>query len=220
MSTGALGHRGEAVRNALLNATSDLLVERGPDVTLEDIAERAEVGRRTIFRYFETKDHLIAHTIARFFRDLAARVPTREGRPLEAWLYDVARTIHEQNLRIAPAFIDGARRRREVPGVSMFLDRPGRRRFHQRMEALAQEAWLARHGDGAVPQPVAESFTLHLSVFASEALRLHCRLDAHRMADLTVDTLLALLDEHLRRPKDRIRAQTRSGSTRSHRRRD
>ena len=63
------------------------------------------------------------------------------------------------------------------------------------MEVLANEAWSASGGRGRAPKSVAESFTLHLSVFASEALRFHCRHDVDQMARLTVTTLLALMHE-------------------------
>ena len=195
-----MNHRSEAVRNALIKAMSDLLAERGAEVTLDDVATRAEVGRRTIFRYFATKDDLVAEAIAASLRTLVDAIPHREGRQVDEWLYDVARTVHAQNIRIAPAFLEGARRRRDIPGVAAFMDRPGRRRRYQRMETLAQEAWDASGGAGTVSSAIAESFTLHLSVFASEALQLHCRLDADHMAQLTVETLLALIHQHMAKP--------------------
>jgi AcrR family transcriptional regulator len=194
VSTPELNHRAAAVRTALLHATSELLLERGAEPTLEDVAERANVGRRTIFRYFSTKDDLIAEAIAADIREFAASVPERAGRDVEEWLEDVARLIHGHNLRIASGFLQLFLRRREIAGVAQFTGRPGRTRRHDRMQALAAEVWSARGGHGQVPESVADSFTLHLSVFASEALRFHCQADADHMARLTVETLLALLD--------------------------
>ena len=48
------------VRAAVVEAAFALFEERGFDeTTIEDIAERAEVSRRTIFRYFASKEDLV-----------------------------------------------------------------------------------------------------------------------------------------------------------------
>ncbi len=200
MSTGAKQHRAEAVRGALLRSTAELVLERGFDATLDEIAEHAGIGRRTIFRYFASKDELIAAATATFFRSLAEAVPARDGRDVIEWLSDVAGTVHEQNLRISSTYLPLIHRRREIGGVSLFIDQPGRRRRHELMERLAQEVWTASGGGGTVPRSIAESMTLHLSVFATEALRFHCRLDTARMAELTVESIVALVQTYLGRP--------------------
>jgi AcrR family transcriptional regulator len=194
VSTPELNHRAAAVRTALLRATSDLLFEGGVEPTLEDVAERANVGRRTIFRYFSTKDDLIAETIAASIRDFAATIPERAGRRVEEWLEDVARLIHGHNVRIGSSYLQLVLRRDQIAGIAEFTGRPGRTRRHDMMTKLATEVWLARGGHGQVPELVANSFTLHLSVFASEALQFHRHADVEDMARLTVATLLALVD--------------------------
>jgi AcrR family transcriptional regulator len=194
VSTAELNHRAAAVRTALLHATSELLLEGGVEPTLEDVAERAKVGRRTIFRYFSTKDDLIAETIAASIREFAATIPERAGHRVDEWLEDVARLTHGHNLRIGSSYLHLVLRRREIAGIAQFTARPGRARRHDLMTNLATEVWLARGGQGQVPESVVNSFTLHLSVFASQALQFHCQADVDDMADLTVETLLALVD--------------------------
>ena len=185
--------RATAVRSALIEATSRLLFERGADVTLDDIAATARVGRRTIFRYFGGKDDLVAEALAAYFRSLADEVPTRDGRDVKTWLRDVAATIHAQNLRISAGYLELASRRRDIASISDFLDRPGRVRRRDRMAALAQEAWSASDRPGSPPAIVIDAFLLHLSVHGTEALRLHARLDADAMADLTAMSLVAII---------------------------
>ena len=51
----------EVVRSAIWDAATDLFVEKGYDeTTVEDIAERAGVSRRSFFRYFSSKGDLVA----------------------------------------------------------------------------------------------------------------------------------------------------------------
>jgi len=54
--------RADAERNRrrLLDAAATLFAERGLEVSVGEIAERAGVGRGTLFRNFPTKEHLIA----------------------------------------------------------------------------------------------------------------------------------------------------------------
>jgi AcrR family transcriptional regulator len=54
--------RADAVRNRerVVQAAAQALAELGPDVSIDDVAARAGVGRATVYRCFPTKDHLIA----------------------------------------------------------------------------------------------------------------------------------------------------------------
>ena len=66
-NTGAMTHeerhlRADAERNRvhLLQAATELFRERGLDAGVAEIAQRAGVGRGTLFRNFPTKEDLIA----------------------------------------------------------------------------------------------------------------------------------------------------------------
>ncbi|MDX6690755.1 MAG: hypothetical protein QOG15_2212 [Solirubrobacteraceae bacterium] len=54
--------RADAVRNRdrVIEAAQAVFAEFGLDASIDDVAERAGVGRATIYRSFPTKDHLIA----------------------------------------------------------------------------------------------------------------------------------------------------------------
>src|SRR4051812_30834175 len=63
------------VRDAILDATAALVAERGRSVTMSQIAERAGIGRATLYKYFGDIGAIIhawhARQIAGHLRELA-----------------------------------------------------------------------------------------------------------------------------------------------------
>ncbi|UBU09235.1 TetR/AcrR family transcriptional regulator [Nonomuraea gerenzanensis] len=61
-TTPAASSRSDAVRNRrlLLDAAAELFAERGVEVSIGEIAQRAGVGKGTVFRHFAAKDELLA----------------------------------------------------------------------------------------------------------------------------------------------------------------
>jgi len=66
--------RSDALRNRerILAAAEDVFLERGANVTLDDIAKRAGVGIGTLYRRFPTREELLAATYSARFESLAA----------------------------------------------------------------------------------------------------------------------------------------------------
>jgi AcrR family transcriptional regulator len=67
--------RADAERNRrrLLDAAQELFRERGLDVGVAEIAQRAGVGRGTLFRNFATKEALIVAIVSERMREMAER---------------------------------------------------------------------------------------------------------------------------------------------------
>ncbi len=67
--------RADAERNRrrLIDAATEIFCERGLDVGVGEIAERAGVGRGTLFRNFPSKEHLIAAIVVERMRESAVR---------------------------------------------------------------------------------------------------------------------------------------------------
>ena len=69
----------DRTRTAIIDAALGLFAEKGfGETTVDEIAERAEVGRRTFFRYFPAKEAVLFHDID---AHIEATVATLRARP-------------------------------------------------------------------------------------------------------------------------------------------
>lgn len=81
--------RADASRNfeRIVAAAGELFVERGAEVPLDEIAQRAGVGNATLYRHFASRKELIrvvVLTLMSDLTDLAERVAVEESDPFEA----------------------------------------------------------------------------------------------------------------------------------------
>ena len=77
--------RADAVRNyeRVVAAAAEVLAEKGAEAGIPEIAARAGVGKGTVYRCFETKEHLIAAVVAervRWFAEASRRGRRAPGR--------------------------------------------------------------------------------------------------------------------------------------------
>ena len=79
-------------RDQIAEAAIGLFGERGYDATtLEEIAERADVHKRTLLRYFPTKAHLLLHYQYAALEEFSEAISQRGQKPtLEVWQEHVA----------------------------------------------------------------------------------------------------------------------------------
>jgi AcrR family transcriptional regulator len=85
-------------RDAIWNAAIDLFAEKGfDDTTIDEIAESAQVSRRSFFRYFESKSDLMAQPIGSMANSLAKAVEScpRSASAAELFRYVVSALCHE-----------------------------------------------------------------------------------------------------------------------------
>jgi AcrR family transcriptional regulator len=62
-----MGQKQHLVRNAIYEAAIDLFATHGFDeTTVEEVAQAAGVSRRSLFRYFSSKDDLLAHSVMNY----------------------------------------------------------------------------------------------------------------------------------------------------------
>jgi AcrR family transcriptional regulator len=78
--------RVDAVRNrdAVIAAAADAFAEKGLDAGIPDIAQRAGVGKGTVYRSFPTKDHLIAAVVIERLTGFRRRLEEAAGEE-DAW---------------------------------------------------------------------------------------------------------------------------------------
>lgn len=93
--------RSEARRQAILDASAALLVERGYDqLTIEGIAQRAGVGKQTIYRWWDSKSAILAETLleGRLLNDRLQLPDTGDIRAdLTTWLHRVAEVLDAEH---------------------------------------------------------------------------------------------------------------------------
>ncbi|MEV7440049.1 TetR/AcrR family transcriptional regulator [Streptomyces sp. NPDC091204] len=80
-------------RDHLLAAAGTAITEQGVDVSMRDIARRADVGLATLLRHFPTREALLDALLRTSFEVLTAKADTLEkssspGDALAAWLRD------------------------------------------------------------------------------------------------------------------------------------
>jgi AcrR family transcriptional regulator len=82
MSSAPVGRpRSESARHAVLRAVDDLLVEVGyAGVTMKGIAERAGVGRQTVYRWWSTTAEILLEACVDDARDELRTVPQPDAR--------------------------------------------------------------------------------------------------------------------------------------------
>jgi AcrR family transcriptional regulator len=110
-SSTALSRSQTARRQRVIAAAIELASSGGYDaVQMRDVATTAHVALGTIYRYFASKDHLLAATLVEWTRDLQARVlqrPARGASPADR-VVDVLRRATrslERNRKLTAALI-------------------------------------------------------------------------------------------------------------------
>ena len=160
-------------RSRIIAGARAALSEVGYAATMDKIAERAGVSRRTVFRHFPTIGQLLASTSTLVWKDYEAAMASlpEPGQDVEAWLTEMAIKFHRMHRDIGalwwslhdpvPPSIDELRSWREEWVVS----RPRNARV------FATTAWQGAGGAGDPPAWLIEAFQLQISGFAYHGLR-------------------------------------------------
>jgi AcrR family transcriptional regulator len=156
-------------RGRILIATRRMLAERGFAVTVDEIANAAEVGRRTVFRYFASRDELLTAAIADWLHEYSERLPPSpmSGQDPRDWLDSVALQMQVLNVEVGDLFweIHGRRLFNDTATTDLYTTIAAKLRTK-----YAADAWLAFGGVGEPPDWVADSFAVQLSAYATNKL--------------------------------------------------
>lgn len=159
-----------AVRERIVRGARVELARRGLAVRIEDVADAAGVSRRTVFRYFETRDALLTAALDDSMRSYGDHVPRPEPDvDLDGWLRTALVAIHRMNAQHGRVYFELA------SGAD--LDGPlgdiARRRRAARAELVHRftaTAWRVIGADDDPPLWLVDTVAVLLSAFATEAL--------------------------------------------------
>ena len=176
--------------DALIDATQRALIEHGLDVTVDEIALLAGVGRRTVFRYFATREELLDAAIGAALGDIERALPEYQGGDWLAWLAERSRLSHET----------AARWRRLIWEVKT---RPLPDRFARYaglpewVYAMIPTLWQAAGGQGDPPEELRNVVAAHLSPLFTQAVMIDAKGTPELAAQLTTDAIAANLRQLL-----------------------
>jgi AcrR family transcriptional regulator len=163
----------QLTRDRILRAAMVAMAQRGFSATVEEIAAVAGLSPRTIYRYFDTHDQLIAEGYGEMLKAVGSIVPDLPSvnDDLDGWIDRIALVAHARNsMIIGAAFWDvfnparlGSKEIEEATAAR----RPMRVQW---MTGMAFVAWMAAGGQGEPPQSLVVTFALALSAFTTQAL--------------------------------------------------
>lgn len=135
--------RADAQRNLgrVLDAAAEVLAERGPEASVDEIARRAGVGHATVFRRFPTKNDLIAAVAVERIRTLTEVARAAVESP------DAAAAFDDFMWRMAELHVSSGRLH-ECFGVC--IEKPEHTELHELAARLVERAQAA----GAVREDV------------------------------------------------------------------
>jgi AcrR family transcriptional regulator len=177
----------------IIGGAMAVFAEKGLDATVDDVAQAAGVGRKTVFRHFATHGELFAAAISRVMQvyegELSGLISAGDG--CDAWLASTAAALHEMNSRLlGKGFWDlHVQRPGTSPEVAAVISQSfGRRR--EFFDELANVAWRAKGGQGKAPRWVVDAFAVLLSGFATNAMDSY---EVHDAGELSARALLSVL---------------------------
>jgi AcrR family transcriptional regulator len=202
----------DARRERVLAAAEAVLAEVGVTATMDEIAAAAGIGRRTLFRYFPTREDLIAQAIARGYQRLDEEVFDEahlEADDPDELIRRVLTTTHRVASQMGKAHWQVAADREVLNGLgaAAAARQRARRRYVKR---FTERLWALAGGPGRPPRWLGDAFGLLESLFTYQALRL----DFDRSEKAIVDLTARLMTEALHAALAEARAAAAPGPTR------
>ena len=178
--------RGEANRGRILDALYELVGQGTIRPTAEQVAKRAGVGERTVFRHFEDMETLYAEVVSRLQREIR---PILEEPAHTGTLEERVEALVERRVRMfdhaLPYFRSAQSHRPRSPYLREEYSNTRRWLRENLVRQLSPE--IEQRGD------LVEAIELLLTPDAYERLRGEQRLGKERVATLLEEAVLALL---------------------------
>lgn len=90
-----------ARRNRILDETRRMIGEVGiSNLSMDDVAKRSNVAKRTLYNAFQSKEHLIAMAISKYFEDYAVKIDYSTETATLDWMIERLVIVARRNIAI------------------------------------------------------------------------------------------------------------------------
>ena len=90
-----------ARRHRILDETRRMIGEVGiANLSMDDVARRANVAKRTLYNAFQSKEHLVASAISKYFEDYASKIDYSTQHATLEWMIERLVIVARRNLSI------------------------------------------------------------------------------------------------------------------------
>ncbi len=200
-TTEVSANRADFIRTQAVEATRLLLATQGLSLTMDQIADGSGISRRSLFRYFDSRDALVRAAIESAlveYETQLASIAAIDG-SLDDWLTRIIEHTHRSHLaaglaiwqltsspvdQLAPELRDVDERRRAM-----------RRRATRQ---LTDQAWSAAGGTAAAPDVVVEAMAMAVSSYTTQSLVVDLGQPVEEVARLSALMIAAVIDTNLR----------------------
>lgn len=187
--------RVRATTEAIIDAAQRVMQEHGLDITVDEIAALAGVGRRTVFRHFATRETLIQVAIDAGFADFFGSLPPYDRSDWEVWLAELALRVHRRTA--AAGRIIWHLRTRRLPPQLAKAHAEHLATLHQLFATIAATLWGAAGGTGPPPDQLRRTVAAHLSPLFTQAVLLDAEGAPEFAADIATTAITATLHQLL-----------------------
>jgi AcrR family transcriptional regulator len=183
--------RRRATVDHIVTAARDHVLANGLDATMDELAEAAEVSRRTLFRLFATREQLLAAAFDAGMASYVESLPRFDG-DRDDWLRAACDALHRMNANAGPGFFELSSRR-DLSADLARAERDRRRVFRGLMSTIATTLWRSSGEAGEPPDVLLATVTTHLSPFFTAAVTTDAGRHWRDASDLAYDAITATL---------------------------
>ncbi len=189
------------VRSQAVEATRSLLATHGLSLTMDQIADRSGISRRSLFRYFDSRDVLVRTAIESAIADYEvelASVAAIDG-ALDDWLKRVIEHTHRSHLAAGRAIwqLTSTADAQLAPELRE-ADERRRAMRRQATRQLTEQAWIAAGGRAPAPDVVAEAIAMAVSSYTTQSLVVDLGQSVEEVARLSAAIIVAVIESNLR----------------------
>jgi AcrR family transcriptional regulator len=191
----------EAKRQAgyehILTAARRVIIEQGLDVTMDQMAEATGVSRRTLFRYFTSRERLIVEAFTAGMENYAHQLPVFDGER-DSWLRETCLAAHRMNIGSGPGFW-ALTSRNDLPPELQQLEKSRRARQRAAARRVARTLWQASERETNPPEALTSCVLAHLCPYFTGAVTMEGGQSWQDAAELAYDAIEGRLQRLLAR---------------------